>query len=79
MNVMDKVKDGAQSARQALGIEQKEPDAIEEISSMCPKLSYQQVRAMMRIESCLYAGFVSSLWIYTEHPFPFHSISFIRG
>lgn len=58
MNVMDKVKDGAKSAKQALGIEQKEPDAIEEISSMCPKLTYQQ--RMVGFGVCFGAGYLIS-------------------
>eukprot|EP00816_Leptocylindrus_hargravesii_P007464 CAMPEP_0196809688 /NCGR_PEP_ID=MMETSP1362-20130617/9592_1 /TAXON_ID=163516 /ORGANISM="Leptocylindrus danicus, Strain CCMP1856" /LENGTH=179 /DNA_ID=CAMNT_0042184447 /DNA_START=68 /DNA_END=607 /DNA_ORIENTATION=- len=63
MNVMDKVKDGAKSAKQALGIEQKEPDAIEEISSMCPKLTYQQ--RMIGFGTCFGAGYLISFCSFT--------------
>ena len=43
-SLKESASSGLQKAAKSVGIETKESDAVDELSDMCPKLSYQQVR-----------------------------------
>ena len=47
-SVAESVSSKISQLSQRLGIEQKEPDPLDEISEYCPKLSFQQVSVIVR-------------------------------